>query len=259
MFLSCCRRGKSQVHSTASCFGALALSHATGILPDSGILIYGERPRRRNVKVGDYLTRTRQTIEAIRTLRRGREPPPLILNRHCAICDFQQRCRNFAIERDELSLLSAMTPKERTKYAAKGVVTITQLSYGYRPLRRKRTRPDAERSAKIARSTSPASRNDHKLRALAIKKKQIHVVGVLPVRLEGVPVFLDVEGMPDRDFYYLVGLRFERDGEWVERSFWADGLDDERLMWDNCFETLKAIGGVQTVSYGAYEALFSGE
>ena len=46
-------------------------------------------------------------------------------------------------------------------------------------------------------------------------------------RFEGVPTFLDVEGMPDRDFYYLVGLRFESGGEAVERSFWADGLDGD--------------------------------
>jgi predicted RecB family nuclease len=238
------------------CFGALALSQTTGILPDLGILIYGDSPRCKNVKIGDYLSRTYQTIEAIRTLRRSLESPPLVLNRHCVVCDFQHRCRNLAIERDELSLLSAMTAKERTKYAAKGVVTITQLSYGYRPRRRKRTRPDAERSAKTARPAKLASKNDHKLRALAIKKKQIHVVGALPMNFDGVPVFLDVEGMPDRDFYYLVGLRFESNGEWVECSFWADGPDDERLMWENCLQTLKAVGSVQIISYGAYEARF---
>ena len=83
------------------CFGALALSQATGTLPDSGILIYGDGPRHRNVNIGNHLTRTRQTIEAISSLRRGREPPPLILNRHCAVCDFQPRCRNLAIQRDE--------------------------------------------------------------------------------------------------------------------------------------------------------------
>ena len=93
---------------------------------------------------------------------------------------------------------------------------------------------------------------------MAIKKKQIHVVAAPPMKLDGIPVFLDVEGMPDRDFYYLVGLRFESDGEWVERSFWADDLDDERLMWENCFQTLKAIGDAQIISYGAYEARFSG-
>ena len=42
--------------------------------------------------------------------------------------------------------------------------------------------------------------------------------------------------MPDRDFYYLVGLRFECGGEQVEHSFWADGLDGERVIWENCLQ-----------------------
>ena len=64
------------------CFGALALSQATGILADS------------------------------------REPPPLVLNRYCAVCDFQPRCRPLAIEHDDLSLLTAMIGKERAKCSA---------------------------------------------------------------------------------------------------------------------------------------------
>ena len=100
------------------------------------------------------------------------------------------------------------------------------------------------------------ARNDHKLKALAIKKNQIHVVGAPSLKFDGIPIFLDVEGMPDRDFYYLVGLRFECGGEHVERSFWADGLDGERAIWENCLRELKAIGNAQIVSYGAYETRF---
>ena len=157
-----------------------------------------------------------------------------MLNRHCAVCDFQPRCRGIAIERDDLSLLTAMTIKERAKCNAKGLFTITQLSYGYRPRRRKRTKPDAERSTVTEKRAAPVTKNDHKLKALSIKKNQIHVVGSPSLKFEGVPAFLDVEGMPDRDFYYLVGLRFECAGERVERSFWADGLDSEREMWERC-------------------------
>jgi RNase H-like protein len=93
-------------------------------------------------------------------------------------------------------------------------------------------------------------------KALAVKKNQIHVVGAPSIRFDGTPIFLDVEGMPDRDFYYLVGLRFERDGEHVERSFWTDGLDGERVIWENCLRELKAIVNAQIVSYGAYETRF---
>lgn len=238
------------------CFGALALSQATGILADTGTLIYGNGYRRRTVKIGNHVARARQIIDAIGAACRDRKQPPLVLNRHCAVCDFQSRCRGLAIERDDLSLLTAMTGKERAKCNAKGIFTITQLSYGYRPRRRKRTRPDAERSTKTTKRTAPAARNDHKLKALAVKKRQIHVVGTPSLKFAGVPTFLDVEGMPDRNFYYLVGLRFECDGEQVERSFWADGLDGERVMWENCLRTLKAIGNAQIVSYGAYEPRF---
>ena len=238
------------------CFGALAVWQATGILPDTGTLIHGDGYRRRVVRIGKDVARARQIIEAIGAACRDRKPPPLVLNRHCAVCDFQSRCRSMAIGRDDLSLLTAMTGKERAKCNAKGIFTITQLSYGYRPRRRKRTRPDAERSVRSTKRAAPASRNDHKLRALAVKKNQIHVVGAPVLKFEGVPTFLDVEGMPDRDFYYLVGLRFECDGEQVERSFWADGLDGERVMWENCLQTLKAIGNAQIVSYGAYETRF---
>lgn len=238
------------------CFGALALAQATGTLADTGTLVYGKGHRRKTVKIGDHVARTRQIIEAIGAICRGREPPPLVLNRHCAVCDFQSRCRSVAVERDDLSLLSAMTGKERAKYNAKGISTVTQLSYSYRPRRRKRARPEAEHPTKSARRASPVIKNDHNLKALAIKKNQIHVVGAPSLKFVGAPIFLDVEGMPDRDFYYLVGLRFESAGKQVEHSFWADGLDGEHVIWENCLQTLKAIGNAQIVSYGAYEARY---
>ncbi|MGA7452305.1 MAG: hypothetical protein WBW73_13800, partial [Rhodoplanes sp.] len=152
------------------CFGALALSQSTGILADTGTLIYGDGPHHRTVKIGDHVGRARQIIHEIGAICHGGETPPLILNRHCAVCDFQPKCRSLAIERDDLSLLTAMTAKERAKCNAKGIFTITQLSYGYRPRRRKRTRPDAERFIKSARRAHPIAKNDHKLKALSVKR-----------------------------------------------------------------------------------------
>ncbi len=220
------------------CFGALALSQTTGILPDTGTLIFGDGCRHRNVKIGNHVARTRQIIDVIGASCQSGKPAPLVLNRHCAVCDFQLRCRDLAIERDDLSLLTAMTGKERAKCNAKGISTITQLSYGYRPRRRKRTRPDADRSAKSARRTAPVVKNDHKLKALAIKKNQIHVVGAPSLRFDGTPIFLDVEGMSDRDFYYLIGLRSECG---CEQSPYRNGGQFGRLylredLFSNFFE-----------------------
>jgi len=153
MSLSCSHPGTSgdPSDSLLVCFSVLALSQATGILADTGTLIYGDGYRHRAVRIADHVVRTRQTIDEIGAARSSWEPPPLILNRHCAVCDFQPRCRALAIEHNDLSLLTATTGKERTKCNAEGIFTITQMSYGYRPRRRKRTTPDAESSTKSAK------------------------------------------------------------------------------------------------------------
>jgi predicted RecB family nuclease len=240
------------------CFGALSLSQVTGIVAETGALVYGDNLRYKTVRISDHVAQTSRTIRAIGSLVLGSQEPPLLLNKHCAVCDYQSKCRSIAVQHDDLSLLSGMTPKDRAKSLAKGILTISQLSYGYRPRRRKRTEPDAESSAKFIDTTRARSlaKNDNKLKALAIKKGQTHVVGAPTLEFEGVPTFIDVEGMPDKDHYYLVGLRFESGGQSVERAFWADGPDGEREMWENCLQTLKSINNTQLVHYGAYETRF---
>jgi hypothetical protein len=73
------------------CFGALALSQATGKLPDTGTLICGDDYRHRTVKIGNHVAQTRQLIDVITSSCQSRKQPPLVLNRHCAVCDFQRR------------------------------------------------------------------------------------------------------------------------------------------------------------------------
>jgi len=45
------------------------------------------------------------------------------------------------------------------------------------------------------------------LKALAIREKKLHIVGSPEIKIDGTPVYLDVEGLPNRGFYYLVGIR----------------------------------------------------
>src|SRR5208337_1194439 len=65
----------------------------------------------------------------------GQSPADLVLNRHCQECQFRARCRSKAHEIDDLSLLSGMTEKERSRHRSKGIFTVTQLSYTFRPRR----------------------------------------------------------------------------------------------------------------------------
>jgi hypothetical protein len=95
------------------------MSQPTGILADTGILIYVSDFRHKTVNIGRHIAETRQVIDTILTSRRGQEAPPLVLNRHRAVCDFRPRCRGLAIEQDDLSLLTGMSGKERAKCNAK--------------------------------------------------------------------------------------------------------------------------------------------
>ena len=71
-----------------------------------------------------------------------------------------------AIEKDDLSLLGGLSVKEREKLRSKGIFSVTQLSYMFRPRRRpKRLRHKAEKYR-------------HALKALAIREKKIHLVGI---------------------------------------------------------------------------------
>jgi predicted RecB family nuclease len=197
------------------CFGALAIAQAMGTqVPHKGKLVYGQCRQSRTVSVRPHIAKTASLLAEIRSICLSTEPPPLILNQHCATCDFRAACRARAIDQDNLSLLGGMTAKERRRCQEKGISTVTQLSYGYRPRRRRR----------VSKIVTP-SKNDSRLKALAIKKRQIHVVGSPSLSLGGTSVFMDVEGLADRDFYYLVGIRYEAHGQQVvNRSEFAGGI-----------------------------------
>jgi predicted RecB family nuclease len=229
-------------------FCALAIGQATGTkIPPFGKIVREQRIK--TVETAELLQKTRQIIEAIVSGCKDELPRHVRLNKHCSVCDFQARCRDVAISQEDLTLLGAMTVKERAKCAEKGITTITQLSYGYRPRRRRLTK-------KTESPSTPALKHDHKLKALAIKKAQIHVVGLPELSIDGTPVFIDVEGAPDRDFFYLIGLRYRARNRAIERSFWANKSQDEFTIWDAFLHTLKEIDNPRLIHYGAYERRF---
>jgi len=209
-----------------------------------GKIIHGEDHATVKVKTSALANEVRKQTEKIAALVAGPSPPDLVLNRHCRECEFQKRCREKAIERDDLSLLSGMSEKERKKLHSKGIFTVTQLSYTFRPRRRpKRLRDKREKY-------------HHALKALAIREKKIHIVGTPELKIDGTPVYLDVEGLPDRDFYYLIGVRIGNGESAVQHSLWADTAADEGKIWREFLAILEAVEKPVLIHYGSYETTF---
>lgn len=183
-------------------------------------------------------------VKELKEQQSSTTPPPLLLNKHCAECEFQTSCRKEAISKDDLSLLSLMTKKERDKYHEKGIFSITQLSHTFRPRKKNK------------HSASKRENYSHALKALSVREQKIHVIGKPELALIGNPVYLDVEGKPDEDFYYLVGMRFSNGEVSTMRSFWADGVADEEKLWISFLNTLCELDNPQLIYYGNYEKIF---
>jgi predicted RecB family nuclease len=88
------------------------------------------------------------------------------------------------------------------------------------------------------------------------RENKIHAVGIPDPKLVGTPVFLDVEGLPDRDFYYLIGIRVQATEGNVQYSFWADDAKEEKLMWNDFLTVLSQIANPHLIHYGSYETTF---
>jgi len=225
-------------------FDALALSEMLGQEVSFGKIIHGDKHATLNVRTSALALKVRQHIAKMDMLLSSPSSPNLLLIPHCAECEFQTRCRKKALENDDLSLLSGMTERERKKLHDKGIFTLTQLSYTFRPRRRpKRLRGKREKY-------------HHSLRALAIRQKKIHIVGTPEIVIEGTPVYLDVEGVPDRDFYYLIGVRLGDHDSAAQHSLWADSVEDERRIWNEFIGILANVRDPVLIHYGGYETVF---
>src|SRR5262245_6206097 len=231
-------------HKLLIAFDTLLLSEAVGRPVTLGKIIHGDSRATLKVNTPALVSEVRRRVKNITVLLAGNSPPQLVLNRHCSQCEFQARCRRQAIEKDELSLLSGMSEKERKKLHAMGIFTVTQLSYTFRPRRR---RPEAR---------GKQERHHHSLRALAIRNNKIHAVGIPDLELKGTPVFLDVEGLHDRDFYYLIGIRIQTTEASVQRNLWADHAGKEKLIWNEFIGILSDITNPHLIHYGTYETTF---
>jgi hypothetical protein len=137
-----------------------------------------------------------------------------------------------------------MPEKYRKDCHRRGIFTATQLSYTFRPPRRLRRLPGTK------------EKYHYSLKALAIRDKKIYIVGKPEIKLEGTPVYFDVEGLHDRCFYYLIGARVVREAAIQQHSFWANTLEEEGTMWHRFLHLLADVENPVLIHYGSYEAVF---
>jgi predicted RecB family nuclease len=169
--------------------------------------------------------------------------PDLILNKHCQYCKFNMLCKEKAEKEDSLSLLSRISTKKIVqKYEKKGIFTIKQLSYLYRPRRRKKStkkRPIIHRP---------------ELQALAINTDKIYLEELPELSRKTKEIFLDFEGIPDQQYYYLIGMLICNGNIVTYYYFWADNPQEESNIWKKFLQMINRYPSVYIYHYGSYES-----
>lgn len=222
-------------------FEAIVLAKALGTKTGVAKIVHGEKRATSSVKAGGLSRAVHAKISQVVSLLSAPSPPDAVLNRHCPECWFHDRCRKSAVDKDDLSLLSHLTDKERARFRGKGIFTVSQLAYTFRPRRRSK------------RLAARPERYHHALKALAIRERKTHVVGRPELPIEGTPIFIDVEGLPDRDFYYLIGVRVEGPDGTHHHVLWADSAADEKRIWDEFIDILSDADHPMLLHYGSFE------
>ena len=171
------------------------------------------------------------------------EEPPVILNKHCPLCQFRESCQAQAIQEDNLSRLDRMTPKSIRQYERKGIFTVKQLSYLFKPRKRKKHNKKA-----------PLQLHKLELQALAIRTQKIYLDDLLQLNRKPVEIFLDIEGIPDQQYEYLIGLLVcDAINSCKYHSFWADTREDEVQVWQQFIEIVNQYTDAPIFHYGNYE------
>lgn len=163
--------------------------------------------------------------------------PVFFKNSHCQVCEFQNNCLEKLIEKDDLSLMTALKPKEILQKNNRGVFSVKQLSYSFRPkknpYRRRKFLPE--------------------LKALAIREGKTFILEIPELKQVETDVYLDFEGILDRGSNYLIGVILKTNETETEYSFWADNEDQQTEIFIDLINLLKPLNSFKIHHYGAYE------
>jgi predicted RecB family nuclease len=133
-----------------------------------------------------------------------------------------------------------MTLKEMMRHNSRGIFTVKQLSYTFR----------SRRPAKRQTQRFP---HNFALQALALRENKVHVHGDPGLTLPTTQVFLDIEGLPDRGFYYLIGALVVCGQSQNYHCYWADDESCESGIFTQLAELLTATDSCHVFHYGDYD------
>jgi predicted RecB family nuclease len=222
----------------------LLLSRLQGRMPSNGIILHGKECRMTRVRLGRDLRKTERLYREVKEMLVTESSPALILNDHCQVCEFRQRCHDQAVREDSISLIRGISEKEVKNYGRKGIFTVTQLAHTFR----------ARRKGK--RQVHRSYKHHHALQALAVREQRVYVFGTPELKASSVRIYLDLEGDPDEGYVYLVGMIIVQGDSETRHSFWGDSKEQETQIYEEFLSEVSKYKDFLVFCYGGYEVAF---
>jgi predicted RecB family nuclease len=97
----------SRANKMTAVLDAIVLSKVAGQPVSVAKVIHGDAWTTIKVRIAAHVHGLTKTFGKMRVLLAAACPPDLVLNRHCPECEFRDRCREKAIEKDDLRFPSA--------------------------------------------------------------------------------------------------------------------------------------------------------
>lgn len=133
--------------------------------------------------------------------------------------------------------MAALKPKEILQKNNRGIFSVKQLSYSFRPMknpyRRRKFLPE--------------------LKALAIREGKTFILDMPELKQVETDVYLDFEGILDRGSNYLIGVILKTNEAETQYSFWSNNEDQQTEIFIDLINLLKPLNSFTIYHYGSYE------
>ena len=222
-------------------FASFVIGNLLKNSPQQGIIIDGNGKNHKiNLSNGTKIISPAITVLTEWANSRPAEPPAIALGKKCAYCQYFLSCKDVAEKNDDLSQLDRLTPKLIKRYHEKGIFTLKQLSFQFKPRRTRKRKPRENELYKP------------ELQALAIRTGNILIHDIPKLSESSHRIFLDIEGLPDLGLHYLIGLLIcNPDGDSYQ-YFWADTQLDEEMIFRQFLGVVEKYDS-PIYHYGSYE------
>jgi predicted RecB family nuclease len=223
-------------------FRALIVRKALTVALTRARIMSGREFSSKTLHLSDAIGKIEAMLRRLSDLATSKNPP-FVLCSHCDICEFQPSCHARAVEEDSLSLLQGMGRARIEEQNRKGIFTLHQYSYTFRTRRLPK---------RVKKPTKPRY-FALQARALRDKKTYFHGNPVLPS--PSTSIYYDIEGVPGRRLYYMIGMLVVTQATESYRCFWATNDSDQPRMFEDFSHAVAAHPDATLFHYGNYERL----